>query len=301
MAPPLNLNRLAHFVAVVDTGSFTAAAERLGVTKAVVSQHVARLEQEVKTTLLVRTTRRLVPTEAGIAFHRTCSALLRQAEEAVAELSDGSGALHGTIRVTAPFDYGTSVLAPAAVRLNREHPECRVDLILTDQSLDLLEQRLDMAIRIGWLADSSNQARRIGDFRQILVGSPELAARLDLRSPADLAAVPWIAHSMLPRPCRWSFSPADGGAPVEVETRAVLSANATQAVRACLLQGAGLSVLPDYAAGSDIAAGRLVALLPQWHLPAGGIHAVFPPARFRSGIARTLLGFLKDADAAIPR
>ncbi len=151
MSNSVNLNRIAHFVAVVDTGSFTAAAEKLGVTKAVVSQHVARLEQEVQATLLVRTTRRLTPTEAGIAFHRSCAAILEQAEAAVAKLSESTDTPFGTVRVTAPFDYGTAILAPAAAELCRRHPGCRADLVLTDRSLDLVAEKLDWpSASAGW-------------------------------------------------------------------------------------------------------------------------------------------------------
>ncbi|WP_449235181.1 LysR family transcriptional regulator [Azospirillum doebereinerae] len=295
----LNLNRLAHFVAVVDTGSFTAAAERLGVTKAVVSQHVARLEQEVRATLLVRTTRRLTPTEAGLAFHRTCTAILQQAEEAVACLSASSATPSGTVRVTAPFDYGTAILAPAAARLSRLHPGCRAELVLTDHSLDLVAEKLDLAIRIGWLADSSHRARRIGGFRQLLVAAPELAERAAPRTPHDLAALPWVAQSTLRTPLRWTFTHTDGTT-ASVEGTAGITANATPAVRACVLAGAGVAVIPDYLIGQDVAEGRLRRLLPDWHLPEGGIHAVFPSARFRSGAVRALLDLLIPVPAAAP-
>ena len=292
MTHGFNLNRLAHFVAVVDTGSFTAAAERLGVTKAVVSQHVARLEQEVRTTLLIRTTRRLTPTEAGAAFHRTCTAILQQAEEAVAHLSAATDGPSGTVRVTAPIDYGIAILAPAATRLSRRHPGCHAELLLTDHSLDLVAEKLDLAIRIGWLADSSHQTRRISRFRQLLVGTPDLAERLPLRTPADLAGLPWVSQSTLRNRLRWSFIQAAGGPEVTVAVTPHIVANASPAVRACVLAGAGLSVFPDYLVAADIQAGRLRHLLPDWHLPEGGIHAVFPSARFRTGIVRALVDLL---------
>ncbi|MGF7177683.1 LysR family transcriptional regulator [Azospirillum doebereinerae] len=299
MTSGLNLNRLAHFVAVVDTGSFTAAAERLGVTKAVVSQHVARLEQEVRATLLVRTTRRLTPTEAGLAFHRTCTAILQQAEEAVACLSESSVTPSGTVRVTAPFDYGTAILAPAAARLSRLHPGCRAELVLTDHSLDLVAEKLDLAIRIGWLTDSSHRARRIGGFQQLLVAAPELAERAAPRTPHDLAALPWIAQSTLRNPLRLTFTHTDGTT-ATVEGTAAITANATPAVRACVLAGAGVSVIPDYLIGQDVAEGRLRHLLPGWRLPEGGIHAVFPSARFRSGAVRALLDLLMQTPVSFP-
>lgn len=287
----LNLNRLAHFVAVVDTGSFTAAAERLGVTKAVVSQHVARLEQEVQATLLIRTTRRLTPTEAGAAFHRACTTILTQAEEAVARLTESSDTPTGTVRVTAPFDYGTTILAPAAATLCQRHPGCHADLVLTDRSLDLVAEKLDLAIRVGWLTDSSHQARRIGGFRQIPVAAPALVDGLDLRHPGDLLALPWIAQSTLRAPLRWGFGHPSGDH-ATIEASAAITANATPAVRSCVLAGAGVAVIPDYLVMTDIRAGRLRHLLPDWTLPEGGIHAVFPSARYRSGIVRALVDLL---------
>src|SRR3954463_7030341 len=113
MPQPPNLNRLAYFAAVVETGSFTAAAARLGITKAVVSQQVARLEEELGTTLLVRTTRRVEPTEAGRAFHARCVVILRESEEAFVEITRAAGSPTGTLRITAPFDYGAAVVVPA--------------------------------------------------------------------------------------------------------------------------------------------------------------------------------------------
>ena len=121
------LRRLTYFVAVVETGSFTAAAERLGITKAVVSQQVARLETEFRTSLLVRTTRRVQPTEAGQAFYLRCELILRQAEEAFDELAEGAAEPSGTLRLTARFDYGVGVVVPVIAAFRQRYPACKVD------------------------------------------------------------------------------------------------------------------------------------------------------------------------------
>ena len=126
----MNLNRLAYFAAVVDAGSFTRAAERLGISKAVVSQQVARLEAEVGTTLLVRTTRKVYPTEAGRMFHVRCAFILREAEDAFGELGQALSTPTGTLRMTAPFDYGISRVVPAVIEFTRRYPACNVDLSL---------------------------------------------------------------------------------------------------------------------------------------------------------------------------
>jgi DNA-binding transcriptional LysR family regulator len=275
----MNLNRLAYFAAVVDTGSFTRAAESLGITKAVVSQQIARLEDEVGTTLLVRTTRKVLPTEAGRALHARCVVILRESAEAFDELAQGAAAPQGTLRVTAPFDYGTRVVIPVVTEFARIHPRCDVVLALGDRTIDV--QTLDLAIRVGWLRDSSHVARRIGTFEQLLVCAPSLAASLGgVREPEQLGALPFVANSSLPEPLVWRFT---RGAREQrtVRLRPRLAIDATPAVHAAVLAGAGLSVLPDYLVESDVAAGRLRRVLPQWKLRTGGIHVVFPAARFR--------------------
>lgn len=176
-----NLKRLAYFAAVIEAGTFTAAADRLGVTKAVVSQQVARLERDFRTQLLTRTTRRVTATDAGKAFYERCALILREAGDAFDELAGVSTEPSGTLRLTAPLDYGLTAVVPAVVEFSRRFPQCKVDVVLSDMSLDLLSGQVEMAIRVGWLTDMQFQARQIGAFRQILVGAPAWARRLQRR------------------------------------------------------------------------------------------------------------------------
>jgi DNA-binding transcriptional LysR family regulator len=276
-----SLKRLVYFAAVVETGSFTAAADRLGITKAVVSQQVARLEREFHTSLLVRTTRKVQPTEVGQAFYQRCALILRQAEDAFEELAEVAAEPTGLLRLTAPFDYGIAVIVPAIAAFTQRYPNCKVDAVLSDQSLDMMSDGIELAIRVGWLAESNLQARKIGSFRQVLVGSPRMAAQLErLAVPEDLARLPFIANTALRDPLRWHFS-LNEQERRSVTVPASIYLDATLAVREAVREGAGLSVLPDYTIADDLASGRLVHVLPQWDLPAGGIHAVFPSARFR--------------------
>lgn len=291
-----NLRRLAYFVAVVETGSFTAAADRLGITKAVVSQQVARLEREFRTSLLVRTTRKVQPTELGQAFYQRCALILREAGNAFDDLAETSAEPSGMLRLTAPFDYGVGVVVPAIAAFTQRYPACKVDATLSDQTMDLMSGKLELAIRVGWLAETSLQARRIGSFRQLLVASPAMKAQVTrLRHPQDIANLPFIANTALRDHLTWNFSLN------EIERQAVnvqasIFLDATLAVREAVCQGAGLSVLPDYTAASDLAAGRLIQVLPQWQLPSGGIHAVFPAARFRPAKVRAFVDLLADRE-----
>lgn len=289
-----NLKRLSYFAAVVETGSFTAAAERLGITKAVVSQQVARLEREFRTSLLVRTTRRVQPTAAGLRFHARCAAILHDAEEAFAELSEAVDEPSGTLRLTAPFDYGISVVVPTIAAYVQRYPHCKVDAAFSDQALDLMAGDAELAIRVGWLTQMHLQARQIGVFHQRLVAAPPWRAQVAaFDDPRAIEALPFIANTALRDYLHWNFTDA-GGQVRSVQVRASVLLDATLAVREAVRAGAGLSVLPDYAVADDLATGRLVHVLPQWSLPSGGIHVVFPTARFRPAKVKAFVDLLVE-------
>lgn len=293
MSEVINLNRLAYFSAVVEAGSFTRAAERLGVTKTVVSQQVSRLEQETGTSLLVRTTRRVEATEAGRMLYSRCVLIFREADDAFSELAQAGAEPRGTLRITAPNDYGASVVSPVAAHFTARYPDCRVELVLSDQKLDLIEHHIDLSVRVGWLEDSSLQAKRIGTFRQYLVAIPDIGARAAGIEPEALATFPFVANTALREPGLWHFSRGD------LERRIVrlqprLSVNTSPAARSATLAGAGVSVLPDFHVANDLGSGRLVRLLPDWDLPSGGIFAVYPAVRFRQPKVTAFVAMLID-------
>jgi DNA-binding transcriptional LysR family regulator len=287
-----SLKRLAYFAAVVECGSFTAAAERLGITKAVVSQQVARLERDFHTTLLTRTTRKVLPTAAGTAFYQRCAVVLRDAGEAFDELAQVSSEPSGTLRLTAPLDYGIAAVVPVIAEFIRRYPRCKVDAVFSDQALDLASARVELAIRVGWLTKLDLQARKIGTFGQVLVAAGSWRRRVArLREPADIASLPFIANSALRDPAHWTFTRAEAERR-RVAVQSSVSIDTTLAVREAVLRGAGLSVLPDYAVTEYLARGDLVRVLPDWSLPSGGIHAVFPAARFRPAKVRAFVELL---------
>lgn len=296
MRAHMNLNRLAYFAAVLDTGSFTQAAERLGVTKAVVSQQVAKLEEELGASLIVRSTRRVQATEAGRAFHARCTLILKEAEDAFDLVAEATGTPSGTLRLTAPYDYGSAKVVPAATRFAERFPACDVDVTFTDRRLDLMAGELDLAIHAGWLQDSSLQVRRIGDFRQVLVARTDLADRCTgVSGPSDLGPLPFVANLALRDPLTWRFS-RDAITRETVQLSARLRFDTTTAVYHAVMLGAGLSVLPDYLVAADLADGRLRELLPDWQLPAGGIHAIFPPARYRPPKVAAFVEILRELE-----
>lgn len=289
----VNLNRLAIFVAVVDAGSLTAAAARLGLAKTMVSTHMQRLEAEVGASLLVRTTRRLGVTEAGRAFYEASVKILRAAEEALNAVSGESAPVRGTLRVSSPIDYGALVVAPALVELRREHPQLDVELLCSDQYVDLIADGIDVAIRLGRLADSNYRAVKLGSFVKWIVASPAFIDTWDTpRTPADLAALPFCALTVLPHPLALELR-RDDGTTDSVRCENAFLVNTADACRAATLAGGGFGLLTDFSIGNDIETGRLVRLLPHWAADAASIQAVFPPTSHPPAKVRALIETLK--------
>jgi DNA-binding transcriptional LysR family regulator len=262
----INLNRLAMYAAVAEAGSFTAAADALGTTKAVVSFNIKQLEQELGVALLTRSTRRLALTEAGEGFYGHCARLLREAEAAVDEARSGQTALSGSLRVTASVDYGNRVVAPALAAFARAHPALRVGYRAGSAHADLIAERLDLAIRVGALEDSSYRATRIGQFRLWIVGSPDLLAQHGApRTPQALAALPWLANRP-GRSDRWRLTDSKGR---EHE-------------------------LPEWLLEEPLARGTLQRLLPSYALPRLEVYAVYPDTRHVSAKVRRFIDFLRE-------
>ncbi|MFS8180262.1 LysR family transcriptional regulator [Pseudovibrio denitrificans] len=275
-----NLNRLRHFVEVVESGSFTAAAKKLGLGKAIVSHQVAKLEEELGAALLVRTTRSLQVTEAGQRFYESAAEILEQAERAAQELQQEQDVPSGLLTVTAPEDYGRYVVAKALMRLRKKHPKIQVNAVFTDEKLDQLMEKIDVSIRVGWLEDSSAIARKIGTFQQYTVASPNVVEALGpVETPLDLQGKPWIYHRKLPSEMTWRSED-------EEEARFTLQAPEvtvwnTLTSHACALGDGGICILPSFQIRDDLAAGRLQRILPNWYQKEGGIYALFPNSRFR--------------------
>ncbi|WP_310273197.1 LysR family transcriptional regulator [Roseateles saccharophilus] len=289
----VNLNRLAVFVAVVEAGSLSAAARRLGIATTMVSAHMQRLEREVGASLLLRTTRSLRLTEAGEGFYESTRQIVADAEAAIAAAAGDTAAPRGRLRVTAPVDYAERVLAPVAVALRQRHAELQIEVLAVDRPLDLVAEQIDVAVRIGELADSELRGTRVGRFGKCIVASPDLlAGRPAPARPEDLATLPFVALSVLAQPLSFTFSAA-GEAEQTVRFQVALAMNTASAVRSAALAGGGLCVLPDYLVADDLAAGRLVALLPGWCLPEGGIHALYPAARQPPRKTRVLIEALQ--------
>lgn len=269
----LPLPELAVFAAVAETAGFSAAARRLGVSKAMVSVAVARLEERLGVRLLRRTTRRLSLTEAGAAalpHMQRALAAVKDAEEAATVTLISP---RGRLRVNAPFSFGLLHVVPALSLFASKYPDVRVDLVLDDRVLDLIEGGFDVAIRVGTLPDSSLLGQRIGRSRNVIVAHPDYLARAgEPRRPRDLAEHAALVYSLSPTGARWTLS--RGKRTETVRVSGPLEVNSSLALHSALHQGLGLARVPWFVVGEDLAKGRLVHVLPEWSLAEQGIHAL---------------------------
>jgi DNA-binding transcriptional LysR family regulator len=294
----LQLHQLRSFVAVVESGSFTAGAATLGLSKAVVSIHVKHLEAELGCALLSRTTRRMVPTEAGERFHRSAASLLHQAEGAVAEVRGVHDGLTGALRLTSLPEYVTSVLVPAIAGFSARHPRLHLEISASSGVSDLVRERFDLAIRLGRLPDSSSlQSTRLGSFQVQVVATPELLVAHGVpRTTSELASLPWVAFGLSAargearRPLPLTD---DAGVTVEFTPSAIIRTDSASAVHALVRANAGAGALPDWLIKEDLASGRLVRVLPHHELPTQGIFAVRPRARHVSTPVRRFVDYFR--------
>ncbi|WP_045857583.1 LysR family transcriptional regulator [Raoultella terrigena] len=291
----LNLQRMAMFVAVVDCGSFTAAAVALAQTKAVVSFNVRQLESELGVTLLLRSTRRLTLTDAGTVFYQRGVGLLKAAENLQDEVRASHAGLGGELRITTTPEYGTRAIVPALAEFSQLHPALRVRHVSSSHHADLISERFDVAIRLGTLTDSRYRAALISRFAILPVAAPAWLAQHPLTTLEELAQAEWVIHERLQTPLRWQLSGRDRKViDFEIKKPPRLSADSANALMAFALAGSGVALLPEWLVASALAQGRLVHLLPELSFPPQGVYAVYPDARHVPTRVRAFIDFLRQ-------
>lgn len=285
---------LAVFAKVVEQGSFARAAERLDLSTSAVSRHVADLESHLRARLLNRTTRRLSLTESGRAFHERALQLLADLEEAEAAVTAGALAPRGTLKLTCSITFGERHLAPAIADFGARHGELRFDVELSDRMVDLVEEGLDLAIRIGASASQALIARRIGETQVICCASPAYLRRHGApATPADLAGHRCLGYSYLAARDLWRFRDT-GGVEQPVRIAGPVHANNGRFLAELAVAGTGIAFEPDFIVGDDIRAGRLVQLLPEFAPPTSPIYAAYPSRRHLSAKVRAFVEFLAE-------
>jgi DNA-binding transcriptional LysR family regulator len=282
------------YVAVVDGGSFAAAADKLEVSRAMVSKQVQKLEEHLGTRLMNRTTRRLSLTETGRAFHERSLQILADVDEAEQIAGQMTRTPQGVLRVTIPLSYGQHRLATIIGDYTQAYPQVQLDISLSDRKVDLIEDGFDLAVRIGALPQSDLIARKLGGVRSIVCAAPAYLARHGAPiAPADLVGHACIGYTLTGSGADWRFDGPDG--PVIVPISGPLRADNGDIIRLAALSGAGLVFQPNFIVDGDIAAGRLVRVLPEWQSAELGVYAVYPSRKHLSAKVRTFVDFLVAA------
>lgn len=288
------------FAAVARRLSFRAAADELGMDPTVLSRKVARLEARLGVRLLQRTTRKVSLTEAGAVYFQRCDDLLARMADAEAEVSRYASGPTGTLRLALPNLFGQRHIAPLVPEFMARHPALRIELAFSDRMVDLLDLRMDAAIRIGTMAAAGDlRVRRLAPNRRLVCASPAYLARHGApREPADLAAHRILHFSPFIEGHAWRLDRC--GSEVEVPVAPVLCADNVEVLRLAALAGEGIAILATFVAGDDLAAGRLVPVLPAWQPPASTISFVYPNAPFTPQKVRALSDFLGEKFAGDP-
>ncbi len=289
-----DLEGWAIFAAVVEHRTISSAAEALGTSKATVSKALTRLEARLGTSLFHRTSRKLTLTETGRALAERARTILLEGEAAEEAARDAASVPAGPIRVAAPLSFGTRHVAPVLAEFLRAHPGVTLDLRLSDARIDIVAEGVDVALRIADLPDSSLRARRVAAIPTRIVAAPAyLAAAGTPREPAELAAHACLIYTNTPRPDRWRFVHADGREEV-VAVAGPLAVDSGDAMLPALCAGLGIAPLPEFIVADDLAAGRLVAILPEWSLGPIALHIVTPPGKLRPARVEALIFLLAD-------
>lgn len=284
------------FIRVIEAGSFSAAAKALRVGQPAVSKTVAALEERLGVRLLVRTTRQLTPTEAGQAYYERARRALDEAGEAETAARGAGAGLEGRLKASAPVTFARLHLAPKLGAFLDAHPRLNLDFIMDDRSVDLIAENVDVALKLGALADSSLTARKLSDSDRLVVASPEYLARAGVpKRPADLLQHQAIVYAQAAGGEEWRFKQGSAETSVRVPTR--LSVSAAEGVREAVIAGIGLTIASRWMFARELQDGTVVEALTEWSLPKLDLWAVYPAGRLPTAKARAFVEWaLKAVD-----
>jgi len=293
----LDLQQLSSFLAVVRAGSFVAAADATGLSKAAVSRHVAELEAQLGVRLLHRTTRRLSLSDEGQSFHDRALELVAAMAELEAETASSGGEAMGRLRVNAPLTFGNLHLAPLWPRFIAANPKVSLDITLNDRVVDLVEEGYDIAIRITNRLDPQLVGRRLTRSRMVLCASPRyLETQGSPAHPRELTGHQIFAYSYWSTGDDWTFRGPQGDVSVRVNPR--IHTNSGDTCRTAALLHQGIILQPDFLVGPDLECGALIELMPDYRSIELGVYAVYATRKHLPMKSRRLIDFLVEAFAA---
>jgi len=286
------LTEMEAFIKVVDAGGFTEAARRLGVSKSAISKHVSALEERLGARLLNRTTRRVSPTEIGLAYYDRAGRVLAEAEEADAMAAAMQGAPRGRLRVSAPLSFGRRHVASAVAEFLKTYPDVSVHLEMDDRYVDLVSEQFDLAIRIGRLADSSLIAKKLGEATMHFVASPDyLAEHGEPATLDDLSTHVLLHYSNMSWGNFWRLT-GPGGDERQIRAGGRLTANNGDALNQAAIAGLGIAMQPAFICADSVRDGRLKEIMVNARPDPSGIYAVYPPGQYPAPKVRAFIDFM---------
>jgi DNA-binding transcriptional LysR family regulator len=286
------LAALEIFVHVVDSSSFSAVARHRRIGQPAVSKAVVQLEEWLGISLLMRSTRSVVPTEAGRIFYEHAKRTIEEADEAVVAARGSARGLSGKLRVSTSVFFGRLHVIPSLSAFLAEHPDLDIELVLDDRDVDLVNEGIDVALRIGAMPDSNMTARRIAEGRRIVVATPAyLQRRGTPTSPGELISHQAVIYTAGGGAASWTFR--KGAAEVSVVLQGRLKVTAAEGLREAVNCGIGLGVCSEWAFSPELRSGKVVALLEDWALPPTNLFAVYPTGRLASSKARAFVAFVE--------
>lgn len=282
------------YIRVVDTGSFSAAGRHFDIGQPAVSKAVAQLEEWLGVKLLLRSTRSLTPTEAGQSFYLRAKRAVEEADEAVLAARGTAAGLTGKLRVSAAVCFARLHIVPRLPRFLEKHPELDLELVLDDRNIDLVEEGIDLALRMGDLADSNMTARRIGEARRLVLATPAYFAQHGMpESPSDLLSHRAVIYSRdLGGGEHWTFRKDTIEQSVKLEGRVAISA--TEGLRAAVFSNMGFAVASEWAFSPELRSGEVISVLDDWMLPSIPLSALYPTGRMASSKARQFAAFVEE-------
>jgi DNA-binding transcriptional LysR family regulator len=289
------LEAIRLFLRVVDLGSFSKAAAELRIGQPAATKRVAQLEKQLGARLLHRSTHGVTPTEIGLLYYEKCKLIAHHVDEAETVAGLLQSQVQGVLRVSTSVAFGRRVLVPLLMRFMREHPQLQIELNFEDRYVNLVEQGMDVAIRMGRLEDSTLGARYLGLTPWVLVASNDyLAARGTPQAPAELAAHDALIYSTVQGDARWNFTSPEGSM-LSIPVKGPLRSNSLSALLAAARDGLGVAALPRYVAEESLKTSALTALLTDWTLPVQEIHAVYSSPRLIPAKVSTFIAWLQGA------
>lgn len=295
MGSQIQLDRIELFVSVIQKGSFTKAALEHDISKSMVSQHISKLEENLGIKLLNRTTRQLKLTQAGEIYYQSCVKVIAEAQSALVHMQHLQEEPAGMLRITAQQEFGTDVIIPLLCRFRRQYPNIKLDILLTEEKLDLLEHNIDVAIRIGQLEDSTMIGKTIGEAKHLLCASPDyLKNNPAPQHPTELTDHPWLHHSIFPEPRQFTLT-NQAGIEFPCSLTSDIKVNTAQGVLTFIRQGMGIGLSLNHFVSDDIKQGSIIKLLPDYQFKPIPIYAIFPSKKHMPKKVRLFLDYLSES------